>query len=231
MIKFRYKRKEPTNIVGGSNGEKTGAGTLNTSSNSTTSQNPANTSISSNMGNSSISAKKDDTKENCKPISIIPLQKSSSCNNAHTLKSSTTSQLITSAPISIVNSTSQMLQYPQHCQMVLTGNMGGVGGGGGGTLPRSTPKKMVMDPREGHKSATLTRQSNTLQNNRKLLPSLAKVASTAELAGLGYGIQRPQQMTANTTTTTTISSGIILSPETIAERDRCINAVIVSKTL
>ncbi|XP_061399348.1 uncharacterized protein LOC133335061 [Musca vetustissima] len=210
MIKFRYKRKEPTNIVG-SSGDKTQ--TSNNNSNGTKSSSSGS---SSNANNSPIStiSKPDDSKENCKPISIIPLQKSSSCSNASNgLKSPMSSQLVTSAPISIVNSTSQMLQYPQHCQMVLSV-------GGGGTLPRSTPKKAIMDPRDGHKSATLTRQSNTLQNNRKLLPSLAKVASTAELAGMGYG--KSNQMNNNSS----LSSGIILSPENIAERDRCINAVI-----
>ncbi|XP_005185710.2 uncharacterized protein LOC101888198 isoform X1 [Musca domestica] len=210
MIKFRYKRKEPTNIVGG---DKTNSSPNNTPTKPTTSNN------NHNGNNSPIStiSKPDESKENCKPISIIPLQKSSSCSNATSgLKSPMSSQLVTSAPISIVNSTSQMLQYPQHCQMVLSA------GGGGGTLPRSTPKKAMMDPRDGHKSATLTRQSNTLQNNRKLLPSLAKVASTAELAGMGYGQQKSHQMSAGSS----LSSGIILSPESIAERDRCINAVI-----
>lgn len=208
MIKFRYKRKEPTNIVGSTD-------------KNTSSPNNSNSNNTATPNNGSSNSKKDDTKENCKPISVISLQKSNSCSNSSSMQATIPTQLVTSAPISIVNSTTQFMQHPQHCQMVMTA-------GSGGTLPRSTPKKMIMDPRDGHKSATLTRQSNTLQSNRKQMTSMAKVASTAELAGMGYsntnGFGRGGTQPGNSS----ISSGIILSPETIAERDRCINAVIVS---
>ncbi|XP_037820348.1 uncharacterized protein LOC119609575 isoform X1 [Lucilia sericata] len=241
MIKFRYKRKEPTNIVGGK--DTSNGNSLNTSTISTKTTN--------NTSTTNKDATHNEAKENCKPTTAyqqqqqqqLPQQLKVNNNNGNTintaatttatqspttttttLKSSIQSQLITSAPINIVNSTaaSQHLQHPQHCQMVLTA-------GTGGTLPRSTPKKM-MDPREGHKSATLTRQSNTLQNNRKLLTSMAKVASTAELAVMGY-TNKPNNNNNNSNnygnnTMTSIASGIILSPEAIQDRDRCINAVI-----
>lgn len=249
MIKFRYKRKEPTNIVGSKSDHNTS--NLNKSAIST-----------KTAENGSCTANKDannkGTKENCKPAilqqqhqqqqQLQQLQVNNNNNKSNTnnvtllaatttqptaaktaattttatLKTSIPTQLITSAPINIVSSTAQHLQHPQHCQMVLTA-------GTGGTLPRSTPKKL-MDPREGHKSATLTRQSNTLQNNRKMLTSMAKVASTAELAVMGY-TNKPNHNNNNgsNTMTTSIASGIILSPEAIQDRDRCINAVIVSR--
>lgn len=246
MIKFRYKRKEPTNIVGSKDTNNT---SLNASTISTKSTNNISNTTTTTKDNNN--KQQNEAKENCKPnIQQKPQQtklNTTTANNTQlssssasasasasttttiaasttnsssngTLKSSIPTQLITSAPINIVNSTAQHLQHPQHCQMVMTA-------GTGGTLPRSTPKKM-MDPRDGHKSATLTRQSNTLQNNRKLLTSMAKVASTAELAGMGY-TNKPANSNSNNNMTS-ISSGIILSPEAIQDRDRCINAVIVS---
>lgn len=244
MIKFRYKRKEPTNIVG-SKDTANNSSSLNASTISTKS-----TKSGSSCNTTNKDATHNEAKENCKPatqqIQKQPQQQqqqqmkvnnNGNTNNvlpaaatntqtasattkvaATTLKSSIPTQLITSAPINIVSSTAQHLQHPQHCQMVLTA-------GTGGTLPRSTPKKM-MDPREGHKSATLTRQSNTLQNNRKMLTSMAKVASTAELAAVMGYTNKP--VNSNNNAMTSIASGIILSPEAIQDRDRCINAVIVS---
>lgn len=239
MIKFRYKRKEPTNIVGSKDTNNT---SLNASTISTKSTNNISNTTTTTKDNNN--KQQNEAKENCKPnvqqkpqqtklntttanntqlssasaSTTTTIAASNTNSSSSTLKSSIPTQLITSAPINIVNSTAQHLQHPQHCQMVMTA-------GTGGTLPRSTPKKM-MDPRDGHKSATLTRQSNTLQNNRKLLTSMAKVASTAELAGMGY-TNKPANSNSNNNMTS-ISSGIILSPEAIQDRDRCINAVIVS---
>jgi len=82
----------------------------------------------------------------------------------------------------------------------------------GGTLPRSSPRKLILDGAD--KSATLTRQ----QSKQKSVSALAKVASSVELAVMGYNNNGN-------------GNGINGSNINIAgnsERDRCINAVIVS---
>lgn len=141
MIKFRYKRKEPTNVVGVA-APTAGAAALGSGASSTPGTSPTS------------------------PVSV-PVQ-------AH---------------------------HPQ-LEHLISNN--------GGTLPRSSPRKLILDGAD--KSATLTRQ----QSKQKSVSALAKVASSVELAVMGYN------STGNGN-----SNGHINSAGN-SERDRCINAVIVS---
>lgn len=96
---------------------------------------------------------------------------------------------------------------PQHAQLqqLISNN---------GTLPRSSPRKLLLDAGEGHKAATLTRQSKASkqQQQQAAICGLAKVASSVELASLGYNSNNINNINNNNS----------------LERDRCINAVIVS---
>lgn len=96
---------------------------------------------------------------------------------------------------------------PQHAQLqqLISNN---------GTLPRSSPRKLLLDAGEGHKAATLTRQSKASkqQQQQVAICGLAKVASSVELASLGYNSNNINNINNNNS----------------LERDRCINAVIVS---
>lgn len=110
---------------------------------------------------------------------------------------------IVSPPSSCSGSASVLTSPPQHAQLQLISN--------NGTLPRSSPRKLLLDAGEGHKAATLTRQSKaSKQAQQQAICGLAKVASSVELASLGY-------------------SNASNSNNNCAERDRCINAVIVSR--
>jgi len=145
MIKFRYKRKEPTNVVGVA-APTAGAAALGSGASSTPGTSPTS------------------------PVSVpVPVQ-------AHH-------------------------PHPQ---------LGHLISNNGGTLPRSSPRKLILDGAD--KSATLTRQ----QSKQKSVSALAKVASSVELAVMGYN------STGNGN-----SNGHINSAGN-SERDRCINAVIVS---
>lgn len=84
-----------------------------------------------------------------------------------------------------------------------------LGSNGGGTLPRSSPRKLMLDAGLADKSATLTRQQS------KQKSTLAKVSSSVELAVLGYN-----------SASSSPSGNMAINGN--AERDRCINAVIVS---
>lgn len=131
--------------------------------------------------------------------------------------------------ISIANSTIQTLQQPQHCQMVslhLT-KRAISGGGEGGTLPRSTPRKLIDPLRDGNKSATLTRQNNVVNHGCKANSSKQNIQTTLETSS--YVSSRATGLRSNITQhfpqMTNLEANFSNSN---SERDRCINAVIVS---
>ncbi|SPP86773.1 Hypothetical predicted protein, partial [Drosophila guanche] len=90
-----------------------------------------------------------------------------------------------------------------------------------GTLPRSSPRKLMMMESGveggGHKAATLTRQSK----QKASVSALAKVASSVELAVLGYNNNHGHSHSHSHGH----GHGGGIGNGT-AERDRCINAVI-----
>ncbi|XP_037932482.1 uncharacterized protein LOC119667265 [Teleopsis dalmanni] len=197
MIKFRYKRKDPTNVVPATTTETTNT-TANTATATTKLKTKSNTLPTTTIATTTTypSNNRDfnsATKENFKPLNA-------NINGVSNFYATSPPRSQTSTPINIISSAPQKLQHPQLCQLISNN----------GTLPRSSPKKTI-EAYDGHnKSATLTRQSNS---SRKV-SALAKVASTAELVGIGY------------TNINTMAVGNGLPAEVLAERDRCISAVI-----
>lgn len=163
MIKFRYKRKEPTNVAGNNN--------------------------------------KPTTTTPTKAI-ISPLSKTSSTtNNSATVTNSNINknQNKPPPPPKSISSSPQKLQSAQHNQLISNN----------GTLPRSTPKK-IIDPQEGHKTATLTRNGTKILGNAKFLTTNDTSMLSLQKRKLASHING------------------FLNNQTNKERDRCINAVIVS---
>lgn len=162
MIKFRYKRKEPTNVVGvaGPGGSPTAAA-------------PA-------------------------PVAVTPTKPATSA--APATNAAATAPLTGLGPGLVPGHGTALHHHPQLSHLM--------GNNGGGTLPRSSPRKLFLDGAD--KSATLTRQ----QSKPKSVSALAKVASSVELAVMGY----------NGASSGDPNGGNINGN---AERDRCINAVIV----
>lgn len=166
MIKFRYKRKEPTNVVGvaGPGGSPTAATTP--------------------------------------PATVTPTKPATPPTNAAATSPLTGGQAHGPGlgPVLGQGHASTLHHHPQLSHLMANN--------GGGTLPRSSPRKLFLDGAD--KSATLTRQ----QSKPKSVSALAKVASSVELAVMGY----------NGASSGATNGGNINGN---AERDRCINAVIV----
>lgn len=228
MIKFRYKRKESTNVVGNNSSsnsnnnsslvssptsksvpnspssctqlQKPQQNTCNDSADNTNKENNVNINKNSGPSTAAAAGVTSATSSNCSNSTSHNNTNNSSNSNNVSIKKDL---IANSMSINVIKSAPQVLPHIQHCQMIVSNN---------GTLPRSSPKKPLFT-QEGnqHKSSTLTRQSNTVRKTS----ALAKVSSSVELAGMGYAASN--------------SNGINnMSADMLAERDRCINAVIVS---